>query len=345
MKRLKRNPAKFETLALFSALARDQEYSFKDKETSRKFINKLGTEFFRAKSRPTILHGFRTQAMFECLIASLGKCAVLKQEDSGEIYATDTSLKAPDLRLVLDDGQEFFVEVKNYYQSDPMASYTFKPRYLNGLRQYAKLFNRDLKIAIYWAKWNTWTLVPEAKIKSGGVSFSISMHEAKMANEMSTLGDYMVGTKTPLAIKLFADRNKPRFVSDDGKVHFITGKIELYCGDTRIDDSFEKKLAFYLMLFGNWPSEGPIYESEANNKPVAIEYRSQPNKTMPKQGFEIVGDLSSMFSTYYNMITAPDGDVEKISPKQAPSSMGIIIPRDYKGKYLPLWRFVTKPKK
>ena len=344
MKRLKRNPAKFETLALFGALSRDEGYSFKDEETSRKFISELETEFFKAKNRATILHGLRTQAMFECLIAALGECAVLKQEDSGEIYATDTSLKAPDLRLLLDDGQEFFVEVKNYYPSDPMASYIFKPRYLNGLRQYAKLFNCDLKIAIYWAKWNVWTLVPEAKIKSDGVSFPISMNEAMRANEMSILGDYMVGTKTPLGIKLFTDRNKPRFVSDDGKVHFTIGKVELHCGDTRIDDSYEKELAFYLMLFGKWPFKGPIYNLEAN-KPVAIEYRCQPHKTTPKQGFEIVGDLSGMFSSYYNMITAPDSDVERISPKQAPTSMGIIIPRDYKGKYLPLWRFRIEPNK
>lgn len=344
MKRLKRNPAKFETLALFGVLARDQGYSFKDEETSRKFINELDTEFFKAKNRPTILHGLHAQAMFECLIASLGKCAVLKQEDSGEVYATDTSLEIPDLRLLLDDGQEFFVEIKNYYQSNPMASYTFKPLYLNGLRQYAKLFNRNLKIAIYWAKWNIWTLVPETEIKNDGVSSSISMQEAMMANEMSTLGDYMVGTKIPLRIKLFADKNKPRFISDDGKVHFTIGKVELYCGDTRVDNSFEKELAYYLMLFGNWPLDGPIYVSDDNNKPAAIEFRSQPYETTPRQGFEIVGTLSSMFSSYYNMITAPAGDVERISPKQTPSSMGIIIPRDYKGKYLPLWRFVIEPK-
>lgn len=344
MKRLKRDPAKFETLALFGLLARDEGYSFKDEENGRKFINDLETEFFKAKNTSTIPHGLRTQAMFECLVASLGKCAVLKQEDSGEICATDTSLKAPDLRLLLDDGQEFFVEVKNYYPSDPMASYSFKPRYLNGLRRYAKLFNHDLKIAIYWAKWNIWTLVPEAKIQNEGVSFSISMDEAMMANEMSILGDYMVGTKTPLGIKLFADTNKSRFVGDDGKVHFTIGKVELYCGGTRIDNSFEKKLAYYLMLFGNWPLNGPIYESEVN-KPVAIEYRFQPPETTPKQGFEIVGALSNMFSSYYNMITAPEGEVERISPKQTPTSMGIIIPRDYKGKCLPLWRFVIKPKK
>jgi hypothetical protein len=45
VKRLKRDPAKLETLALFALLAQDEGYSFKNEETGRKFINDLETEF------------------------------------------------------------------------------------------------------------------------------------------------------------------------------------------------------------------------------------------------------------------------------------------------------------
>ncbi|NVM32005.1 MAG: hypothetical protein HWN65_24405, partial [Candidatus Helarchaeota archaeon] len=326
----------------FGAIGREEGYSFKGEESSRKFVNKVKKELTKAKNSPTILHGVHTQAMFECLVASLDNCVVLKQEDSGEIYARATPLEVPDLRLLLDDGEEFFVEVKNYYQSNPMASFSFERRYFNGLRQYARFFNHDLKIAIYWAKGNIWTLVSEANIKDDGVTYSISMCEAIKANEMSVLGDCMVGTKIPLRMKIFVDRNKPHFISDYGEAHFTISNVELYCGDTRIDDSFEKKLAYYLMLFGKWPFNDPTCES-IDNKPIAIEFRFQPPETTSGQGFEIVGTLSTMFSRYYGMITAPDGDVERISPKQEPSSMGIIIPKDYTGKYLPLWRFVVEP--
>lgn len=345
MKQFNRNTAKFGIIELFNILGRKEGYSFKDEKSSREFINKLKREFHEVKNSQTTLHGIHTQEMFGHLINSLGKSAIVKQEDSGEIFTIDKSLKIPDFRLLLKDGQQLLVEVKNYYQSKSklMAPYNLKRDYLNGLRQYANLFGCDLKIAIYWAKWNMWTLVSDSNIKDNGILYSLSMQEAMTANEMYILGDKLLGTKPPLKIRILIDKNT-LYLNHNGKAKYKINNVEVYCDDIRIDDIFEKKLAYYLMLFGQWPLHGPIYDT-SNKNFIISEFIFQPDKKNSENKFETIGFLSSLYSTYYNMVTMTEsGGVERISPKQ-PLSLALNIPPDYKGKYLPLWQFVIDESK
>src|SRR5207237_10049330 len=72
----------------------------------------------RSLSKEALLHALRTQSMFEALLVSLGAVELLKQEDAGEIYAFDETLEVPDFRLVLRDGSQLLVEVKNFYQTN-----------------------------------------------------------------------------------------------------------------------------------------------------------------------------------------------------------------------------------
>jgi hypothetical protein len=338
MKQVKRNHLEIDVLNLFEKVGQSEGYTFNDEESGNRFINKIKSTFARAKKIPTVLYGQRTQSLFGNLLFALGKSAFIKQEDSDEFYAKDSSLKAPDFRLILDNNQTFLVEVKNYYQTNPLRYYRFKRDYLDGLRKYARINNCGLKIAIYWRKWNLWTLVSETHIKNDGKYCTISLFDAGKLNEMSLVGDCMIGTKVPLSIKIFADKNKSRFIAEDGKANFTIADIKFYCADTWIEDKFEQQLAYYLMLFGKWLLQDPIVERE-NDKIVSIEYQFKPETITPDQGFEIIGDLSNMFSRYYNMVTAPDGTVESIRPNREPKSMLFSIPGNYKGKYLPLWIF------
>jgi hypothetical protein len=78
--------------------------------------------------------------------------------------------------------------------------------------------------------------------------------------------------------------------------------------------------------------------------PTAIEYEFSPEQES-QQGFEIVGSLSSMFSTFYRHATAKDGNgVAQIHAKSEPGALGQLIPGDYKGNALPLWRLIVHPK-
>jgi hypothetical protein len=48
-------------------------------------------------------------------VVSLGKIALIKQEDAGPAWTTRRGLKIPDYRIVLPDGTTFLVEVKHFY--------------------------------------------------------------------------------------------------------------------------------------------------------------------------------------------------------------------------------------
>jgi len=169
------------------------------------------------------------------------------------------------------------------------------------------------------------------------------MIDAFQANEMYLLGDYQIGTRMPLKMKLVADKNKPRTVGANGDCRFTIGGVELYCGSTRIEDDLEKKIAFFFMLFGQWQHENPVADI-VNDELKSIDFIFDPPEKTPEQEFEILGPVSSMFALHYKMVTAPDDDIEKISPKEDLASIVYNIPRDYKGKYLPLWRFTVLPK-
>ena len=56
--------------------------------------------------------------MFEALVVSLGRYRLLKPEDSGRIFP-QRGFRAPDFRVVLEDGSNWLIEVKNVFESDP----------------------------------------------------------------------------------------------------------------------------------------------------------------------------------------------------------------------------------
>ena len=343
MKRIERNSAKLEILKLVKALGRKRGYSFKDEWNGKRFLDMLESAFHEAKANPAILHGLRVQSMFEYIVVSLGKCVVVKDEDAGEIYVSNQDVTPPDFRLILKDGEEFFVEVKNFYQGNPVAPYRLKATYLAKLQQYAGFFGKELKIAIYWTRWNIWTLTAISALKLEGDTYSLSMLDAMKRNEMSLLGNAWIGTTPPLTFKVLTDPTQPRFVDEEGKVKFTIGSVELYCGDTRIDDDKEKCLAFYFMLFGDWYENVPAEIVE--DQLISFSFIFEPPERIPGQGFEMIGSLSGMVSRHFNVITAPDGDVEKLSPVQDPAFFGIELPPDCKGKYLKLWCFRQMPVK
>jgi hypothetical protein len=70
-----------------------------------------------------------------------------------------------------------------------------------------------------------------------------------------------------------------------------------------------------------------------------------PERANPRENFEIVGTLSTMISRQFNEITAPSGKVERLSTTRDPTSLDALIPHDYRGSKLPLWRLVIQQAK
>jgi hypothetical protein len=341
MKRIPRDPEKFEVIDLFDAIGKKHNFKLHDKDSERDFLESIKTSLGRHKS-PIILHGRRVEAMFGYVAASLGRSTVVKREDSGEVFLESTDVKVPDYRVVTKEGDQFLVEVKNCHKSDPFSKYSIKSTYLEGLKSYARLLNIDLKLAIYWSRWNKWVLISPSDLECDDSACVTSFIDSYKQNKMTILGDITIGTTPPLVFQLLTDPRKPRHINANGKVGFTIGRIELVCAGKRITEEKEQNIAFYLMLFGDWPTNEPKALIE-NRELLGIEYMAEPIERTSGQGFEIVGAISGMISRHYNELTAPSGQIERLAPKVEPGMLGISIPDDYKGQQLPLWRFTQQP--
>ena len=341
VKRLPRDPIRFGLLDAFAQFGREEKISLQNPAAADGFVERTRASVLSSLSNEALLHGLRTQFMFEAMTASLGAIEILKQEDSGGIYVSEDKLQVPDFRLILKDGSEMLVEVKNFYQGeDARRPFGLDTDYLEGLTLYANAMKCTLMLAIYWSRWNIWTLVRPEVFENRGETKTVHLEQALMGNQMATLGDYSVGTKFPLTMLMFADKSKPRSVAADGAGTFTISNVELYCAGRLIEEALEKRIATHLMFFGKWN-----YESEAKvleNQIELVEHRWVPDEDH-EQGFEFVDSLSGMFSTYYRFTTQNEGKIENLQLDVSPGSWGRLVPKDYKGKALPLWRFTLEP--
>ncbi len=345
MKRIPRDPEKFEVIDLVNAVGKKSGFKIGDEEGEARILARLSESYHKTKINAGLLHGRRTEAMFGYVAASLGKCKLVKQDDSGDIYAASPTLRVPDYHVVMQDGSDFYVEVKNFHQAKPLDPFQATPAYLESLLEYAALFHKGLKLAVYWSRWNIWTLVPVEALATNGARKEISFTEATKVNEMSSvLGDFLLATTPPLVLRLRADQSQPRQLDASGNVVFTIGAVEFYCGGQRVDDKFEKNLAFYLMLHGGWDEKPPTPEINGGRLD-SIDFEYNPEESTPGQEFQMIGWLSSMASNRYNDLTLSESGVERLSPDVEPDSLVFHIPPGHKGQRLPLWRFIVNPPK
>ena len=119
MRRINRDPERFEVINLFEAMARKGGLKLNDPSSHQSFVDRISDSLNSSKNNPIIIHGRRVESMFEHLVAGLGKTILIKREDAGEVCSADPDVQPPDFRLVLDGGIDLFVEVKNCHKADP----------------------------------------------------------------------------------------------------------------------------------------------------------------------------------------------------------------------------------
>ena len=227
------------------------------------------------------------------------------------------------------------MEVKNYHKVDPGSELCLETQYIEKIEKYSKLVSCETKIAIYWSRWKLWSLLSLDWVKEQ--DGEVSLLQSAKANEMSILGDMMVGTIPPLSIRLMTDPDKPRAVDKDGEVEFTIGDVSILCNGSHLTDSKEKKIAIFLIQFGGWPVSDPqpVIDDE---ELIYLEMTCEPPE-YADQPFQTVGWMSSMISRQYDSLTTVAGNVEKISPDVKPGNLGVSIPQTHESKNLPLWRF------
>jgi len=339
---MKRDPLRFEAFDLFSIFSRDEAISLRDGKAIESFRKRVDAEIGSGISNPAFLHGHLAESIFLQLVVSLDVVKLITQEDAGEIYCQDDTMRVPDFRLIVaDDKPPLLIEVKNFRQGSGTEAYELGERYVQGLEAYARLARCDLAVAIYWVGWNQWTLIPTTAFKKGEGKRFITLAEAFPPNQMAILGDKMIATRFPLRVVVRADKSKPRSLSD-GRVQFTIGGVELFSQEDRILDSIDANIALFLCLWGKWKEESEAIVD--GDKLDAVQHRFNPTEPHDSNEFSIVGSLSSMFSKQYQARAVDnDGNIRQIRLDFPPGHLAKLLPGQYTGRELPLWVFIQEP--
>jgi hypothetical protein len=325
-------------------------------ERQRDHIQKISSGLTESLANPARLHGWRVERMFQAVIVALGSVRLIKTEDAGEFYFDDSggSVDPPDFRVVRNDGEQVLVEVKNVA---PRATrwQMRKKEYVAQLR-YAELTGARLVFAHYWAVTNMWSVVDAGVLEGRGGKMTLSIERAMIANEIGLLGDALIGTEPPLTFSIIPDPSKKQFLREIGpkeaEAGFTIGGVELSSAGRRLADRAEKRIAWFLMLYGRWQGSERAELSD-NGHVRRVVFESTPDEEnaeeAARQGFGLVGHLSSMYSTLYNWATLEDsGEIRKLRHEPDLAVLANLIPSDYwerPNRALRLWRFNLLPQK
>src|SRR2546426_3193919 len=252
MKRISRNPQKFDLMRLIDAYARAQGVDIRDQTQHDALLGQLGKQLEENRNNDILIHGLRIQAMFAYVVAALGQCRLIREEDAGDMYAFEPTIRAPDFRVVTVSNAQFLVEVKNCHSVEPPYEYGFSRQYLDAMKSYAAVVQSDLYIALYWSRLKMWSLLSTKSFQLRDDQYVISLTDAIAGNDMRVLGDCMIATIPSLSLKLLADPEKPRTIDATGQAAFTIKQAQLYCGDKLITDPVEQQLAWFFMQYGNW---------------------------------------------------------------------------------------------
>ncbi len=332
----------FDLFAEFAKFGAQQKISLRDPDAAPAFVVHVTDAIDRALADPVLIHGQRAEAMFEAMLVSLGDYALLKPEDVGRVYPKD-DFCAPDFRVVLKDGRQWLIEVKNVYIDEPdrQERQLMTRAYREKLEAYAAATGGELKLAVFWAKWAMWTLVTPAKLVDANGDLTLDMLNSMKVNELGELGDRTIGTRPPLRFRLLADPDKPSALTPDGTANFTIGGVQMFCGEEEILDPTEREIAWIFMQHGQWEANDPEAELDGD-RVKAIEYRWEPVERQ-NQGFEMIGTLSRMFAQYYAEMTVNERQVIQVHAPLRPKWFAPLVSPGYESKALPLWRFILQP--
>jgi hypothetical protein len=113
------------------------------------------------------------------------------------------------------------------------------------------------------------------------------------------------------------------------------------CAGRLLKTKGERRLAFFFMRYGPWKSVDTAQLKD--DKISAVTFEVFPEVPDKNEGFENLGFLSSLFSSYFNEATlSEDMTVRALGTTSESGSIGTLIPAGYQSKRLPVWRFVLK---
>lgn len=121
---------------------------------------------------------------------------------------------------------------------------------------------------------------------------------------------------------------------------FTVGSEEFHAGGELLVSESAKRLANFLMRYGNWKDERKsVFEGD---KLVEIRFTSCPIEESG-HGFEVVGSLASMYSQLFESETTGPTRVTALDIKVKEGMLISLVPHDYDSTELPLWRIEVRP--
>lgn len=338
----RRSPAHLgAVLELADAIGREANVGLTERDFASKVSPELLALIEAARTNAVNVHGRRTELMFGYVAASLGASRVVKREDAGDVYvAGGIAVLTPDYRLLLKDGSQQLVEVKNCHHRSPSKELAFRESDVAALRAYAAEFGLPLAFAIYWSRWHVWTLLSPEDMRLADGKYRTTLKESLMRNQMGDIGDFHLATTPPAVLRIVASPTEPRDLREDGQVNFTIGDVKLFAGDTEVTDKKERDLLLYMMFYGKWVSQETV-PTIVDGKLEYIDTVAVPLDLTPDQPFELVGAMSTMISNEYLQLTTEG--VRRLTPSAAPGKLGRRQPGRVKEMTLPLWVFTLKP--
>lgn len=333
----------------FNLLAELAQFSFArgipvgDSKTIELFASHMQETASEAVKSAARLHGHRTQAMFEALLLCLNKHCLLKVEDTGRLHPADR-FKVSDFRVVLPDRSQWLIEVKNVYRKDAWSRKRplMKRRYQERLEAYASATGGQLKLAVYWAPWRIWTLVSPGRLVDVNGDVRLDIPTAMKMNELSKLGDVMLGTRAPLELVVTCDPAGAELVDADSVAKISISAVQVYCSGHEVTDPVEQQVAWIFMLYGNWNAS--MRTVMHGKRLEEIRWLWGPEECANEDlGFEVIGSVSELFAQYYTDQTIEDRKVVQFNARPQGESFESLMMRKYESKRLPIWHFPIQP--
>ncbi|MEK8122674.1 hypothetical protein WOB59_06225 [Methylocystis sp. IM4] len=221
-------------------------------------------------------------------------------------------------------------EIKEPFKQETRMS----AAYLASLQAYADMVGTPLKLAIFWSRWNIWTVISPDRFRTRNGGLRVTMKDALLANESERLGEVIIMTKPPLRLVLGAATDMPRSLSPEGLANFIIGSAKLFSGDVELIDPRDRKLAEVLLFYGEWSTEGPLAVTDGGEF-AGVEFVATPEEPSD-QGWDGIGWASRIFSRYYAAQTIDGDQVIQLHGNAAPEWFAPLSDWDFKNSKLPL---------
>lgn len=304
---------------------------------------------------PTRLRGWRTQFAFQAVVVALDAVHFIKDEDAGSYYTDDQDggPKPPDYRIVLHDGTQLLVEVRDIGPNT--WKHKLPAKDLAAKQRYAEITGGRLMYALLWRGVGHWTLIDPSVYRAANKNWQVDFPQAAKANEMALLGDRALATEPPLNLTLFTDPDAEKREADpDGhEVAQITVlRAEVSGAGQILTDPDERRLAWFMMQHGPWlPARKEHRDVRGRVERLDITFQPHvPDKDaeeqLIRQGFALLGPLSAMYSARVQQATTTaDGRVSALRHEPTPGVLKALVPHDYwrHEHRLKLWRFKLQP--